>query len=72
MLASTSVDVDSPCNFQGVSSGPVWGVGVRMDGVVRSKNSCFMEDVTKDGARVSHSVVGVHLNEFAEAGMEIG
>jgi hypothetical protein len=31
-----------------------------------------MEDVSIDGARVCHGAEAVHLDKFAEAGMEIG
>ena len=55
-----------------ISFGPVWGSGVCMDGVVRSRDCCFMEDVSIDGARVCHGAEAVHLDKFAEAGMEIG
>ena len=46
------VDVNAPSDFRGVSSGSVWGVGVRMDGVVCSRFSSFPEDVTIYGAGV--------------------
>jgi hypothetical protein len=63
------VDVDAPCNFQGVSSSLVWGVGVCMYGVVRSRVSRFMLDVTIDGAGIRHGVGGVCLDEFTEPGV---
>jgi len=68
MFLLTYVDVESPCNFRGVSSGAVWGVGLWMVWSVPESHA-FMEDVTIDGARVSHGVGGVCLDEFAEGGM---
>ena len=42
-----------------------------MDDVVRSKDSCFMKDVTIDGAWVCYGVGGVRFDKFTEAGIEI-
>ncbi len=36
MFSLAFVDVDTPCNLQGVSSGPVLGVEVRTYGVIHS------------------------------------
>ena len=72
VFSSASVDVNASCDFQGVPSGSVWGVGVCMGCVVRSRVSCFMEVATIDSARICHGVGGACLNKFTEVGMEIG
>ena len=71
VISLASVDVDAPCDFQRVSSVPTWGAGVYMNGAVRSRDSCFMEDVTIDGARIYPRVGVVCLDKFAEAGVEV-
>ena len=43
-----------------------------MNVVVCSRGSCFMKDVTINGARICYGVGGVYLDEFAEAGVEVG
>ena len=67
VLPLALVDVDAPCNFQGVSSGPVWVMGVCTNGVVCSRDSCFMENVTINGVGVCRGVGGVRLDKFANA-----
>ena len=67
-----SVDVDAPCDFHGIPSGPAWGVGVCVNCVVRSGGSCLMEDVTIDGASCCHRVKVGYLDKFAEARVEVG
>ena len=67
-----SVDVDAPSDFQGVPSGSIWGIGVCMNCVVRSRVSYFMENFAIYGARICHGVEGACLNKFAEAGVEVG
>jgi len=43
ILPLASVDVDAPCDFQGVLSSLVWGIRrVCMDCVVRSRVYCVM------------------------------
>ena len=66
------VDADAPCDFQGVPSDTICGVGVCINGVFRSRDSCCMEDVTIDCARICHEVGGVCLDKFAEVGVEVG
>ena len=43
-----------------------------MDGVVRSRGSCFVEDVTIDDARICYVVRYVCLDKFEKVRVKVG